>query len=57
MNGQDNVWRVLGDEYDKPILDALDAPDAALANRDYLHGLYGAIKDCDAHVQFVFLTG
>ncbi len=48
---------VLVDEYDKPILDALDTPDTARANRDYLRGLYGAIKDSDAHVQFTFLTG
>ena len=49
---------VLVDEYDKPILDALvDAPEVARANRDYLRGLYGVIKDCDAHVQFTFLTG
>ena len=49
---------VLVDEYDKPILDALvDAPDVARANRDYLRGLYGVIKDSDAHVRFAFLTG
>ena len=48
---------VLVDEYDKPILDALEAPDMARANRDFLRGLYGVIKDCDAHVRFVFLTG
>ena len=48
---------VLVDEYDKPILDALEAPEAARANRDYLRGLYGVIKDSDAHVQFTFLTG
>ena len=49
---------VLVDEYDKPILDALvDAPEVARANRDYLRGLYGVIKDCDAHVRFTFLTG
>ena len=48
---------VLVDEYDKPILDALDLPDIARANRDYLRGLYSAIKDCDAHVRFCFLTG
>ena len=29
---------VLVDEYDKPILDALDAPDVARANRDFLRG-------------------
>ena len=48
---------VLVDEYDKPILDALEQPAAARANRDYLRGLYGVIKDSDAHVQFTFLTG
>jgi len=49
---------VLVDEYDKPILDALvEAPEVALANRDYLRGLYGVIKDSDAHVRFTFLTG
>ena len=49
---------VLVDEYDKPILDALvDAREVARANRDYLRGLYGVIKDCDAHVRFTFLTG
>ena len=48
---------VLVDEYDKPILDALEEPEAARANRDYLRGLYGVIKDCDAHVRFSFLTG
>ena len=48
---------VLVDEYDKPILDALEEPETARANRDYLRGLYGVIKDCDAHVRFAFLTG
>ena len=48
---------VLVDEYDKPILDALEVPDVARANRDYLRGLYATIKDCDAHVRFTFLTG
>ena len=49
---------VLVDEYDKPILDALvEAPEVARANRDCLRGLYGVIKDCDAHVRFTFLTG
>ena len=49
---------VLVDEYDKPILDTLEEePATALANRDYLRGLYGVIKDSDAHVRFTFLTG
>ena len=48
---------VLVDEYDKPILDALEEPDIARANRDCLLGLYSVIKDCDADVRFCFLTG
>ena len=48
---------VLVDEYDKPILDALEVPEVARANRDYLRGLYATIKDCDAHIAFTFLTG
>ena len=48
---------VLIDEYDKPILDALDTPEVARANRDFLRGFYAVIKDCDAHVRFTFLTG
>ena len=48
---------VLVDEYDKPILDALEAPAVARANRDYLRGLYGAIKSSDADLRFTFLTG
>ncbi len=48
---------VLVDEYDKPILDALETPDVARANRDFLRGVYAVIKDRDAHVGFAFLTG
>ena len=48
---------VLVDEYDKPILDALETPDVARANRDYLRGLYAAIKSSDADLRFTFLTG
>ena len=48
---------ILVDEYDKPILDALDVPETARANREFLRGLYAIIKDCDAHVRFTFLTG
>ena len=48
---------VLVDEYDRPILDALETPAVARANRDYLRGLYAVIKDSGAHVRFAFLTG
>ena len=48
---------VLIDEYDKPILDALEYSDVAKANRDFLRGFYSIIKDYDAHIRFSFLTG
>ncbi|MDE0097937.1 MAG: AAA family ATPase, partial [Gammaproteobacteria bacterium] len=48
---------VLVDEYDKPILDVLDDPDLARANRDWLRGFYGIIKGSARHVRFVLVTG
>ena len=48
---------VLVDEYDKPILDALDVPDIARANRDSLRGLYATVKFSDADIRFTFITG
>ena len=48
---------VLIDEYDKPILDALDDPALARANREFLRGLYATIKFSDAHITFTLLTG
>ena len=48
---------VLVDEYDKPILDVLDEPEVARANRDFLRGLYSTIKSNDAYIKFTFLTG
>ena len=48
---------VLVDEYDRPILEALETPEVARANRDFLRGLYGVIKSSDAHLRFSFLTG
>ena len=48
---------VLVDEYDKPILDVLHDPDLARANRDYLRGFYGIVKDSARHVRFTFVTG
>ena len=48
---------VLVDEYDKPILDALEVPEVARANRDFLRGVYSVIKDCDADIAFSLLTG
>ena len=48
---------LLVDEYDKPLLEAIDAPDIAAANRRVLRGLYSIAKQCDAHIEFSFFAG
>ncbi|WP_020560797.1 AAA family ATPase, partial [Thiofilum flexile] len=48
---------ILIDEYDKPILDALEDRAVAQTNRDFLRGFYSTIKDYDAKIKFSFLTG
>ena len=48
---------ILVDEYDKPILDHLNEPDLATANRDLLRGFYGTIKSLDEHIKMLFITG
>ena len=53
----DQTVVILVDEYDKPILDVLENQELAQANRDYLRGFYGIIKDCADYIRFVFVTG
>ncbi|MEN9868722.1 MAG: hypothetical protein RL748_4312, partial [Pseudomonadota bacterium] len=48
---------VLIDEYDKPILDNITDTGTALVMRDGLKNLYSAIKQADADLRFVFMTG
>ena len=48
---------VLIDEYDKPILDNLTDRETALTMREGLKNLYSVLKDADAALRFVFLTG
>ena len=48
---------ILIDEYDKPILDAINHPEIARENRDFLRGFYSTIKDYDSQIKFSFLTG
>jgi len=48
---------VLVDEYDKPILDNLTDRETALALREGLKDIYSVIKESDASIRFVFLTG
>ena len=48
---------ILIDEYDKPILDNITDEDVAREMRDAMKDFYGVIKDNDAYIQFVFITG
>lgn len=48
---------VLIDEYDKPIIDFVDQPARAFANREVLKDFYGVLKGSDEYLRFVFLTG
>ena len=48
---------VLVDEYDKPLLDAMDDLALVESNRAALKGFYGVLKDADEHLRFVFITG
>jgi hypothetical protein len=50
---------ILIDEYDKPILDYLETSkiEQAKANQEILGIFYGALKDADAYIRFLFITG
>jgi len=48
---------ILIDEYDKPILDNITNKEKARAVRDALKEFYTIIKQNDAYLQFVFITG
>lgn len=48
---------VLVDEYDKPIVDALEYPEIAVANRNELRTIYGILKNVTDEVCFSFFTG
>ncbi len=48
---------VLIDEYDKPILDAIENLENAYENREILKDFYSVLKDLDPYLKLVFLTG
>ena len=48
---------ILVDEYDKPILDNISDKETARVMRDRLKNFYSVIKDSDAFIKFVFITG
>lgn len=48
---------ILVDEYDKPLLQAIDNPELQNAFRAILKGFYGALKSMDGCIKFALLTG
>ena len=48
---------VLIDEYDKPLLQALENEELLASYRQQLKAFYGVLKSEDAHIRFALLTG
>jgi hypothetical protein len=48
---------ILVDEYDKPVLQAIDDEELQDTFRSILKGFYGALKSMDRCIKFAFLTG
>ena len=48
---------VLVDEYDKPLLDLVNEPERQEHNKAVFKGFFSNLKNCDAYVRFVFITG
>ena len=48
---------VLVDEYDKPLLQAINSPDLFDDYRQTLKAFYGVLKSADRYLRFVLLTG
>ncbi|MDQ7031095.1 MAG: ATP-binding protein [Desulfonauticus sp.] len=48
---------VLIDEYDKPILDSIDIREICIQNREVLKNFYSVLKETEAYLEFVFITG
>ena len=48
---------ILIDEYDKPIIDFLEEPDIAEANRSIMKSFYSILKDGDEYIRFLLITG
>ncbi len=48
---------ILVDEYDKPMLGAIDDEELADKFRDTLKAFYGVLKSMDQHIEFAMLTG
>ena len=55
--GAERPCVLLVDEYDKPITDYLDDAAQRRVNRDHLRPFFGVLKDLDAYLRLVFVTG
>ncbi|MDD6894937.1 MAG: AAA family ATPase, partial [Prevotellaceae bacterium] len=48
---------VLIDEYDAPLLDVVHKNEELESLRQVMRNFYSPLKDCDPHLEFVFITG
>ena len=48
---------ILFDEYDKPIIDFLQEPELAEANRSIMKNFYSIVKGNDKYIRFLLITG
>jgi hypothetical protein len=48
---------VIIDEYDKPLLATIDAPETHIKIRNALNAFYGVLKSSDSYLRFVLLIG
>lgn len=58
LSGSTNAKLILLiDEYDKPLLDHINNPAIAEANRELLNGFYSMVKALEVHWRAIFITG
>lgn len=48
---------VLVDEYDKPLLDAIEEKEIQEHNKDVFKGFFSTLKSFDEYIHFIFITG
>ncbi len=48
---------ILIDEYDKPLLEVMGHPNLLEHNKGILKGFFSNLKNCDAYIEFIFITG
>lgn len=48
---------ILVDEYDKPLLDVIEAPALREHNKEVFKGFFSTLKSFDEYIHFIFITG